>query len=66
MSDLYVIGAGGHGMVVAEIAQAMGLSIAGFIDDDPTKAEKQVLQWKVLGGMAQISPGSLSCSWDRE
>jgi len=37
MNSLYVIGAGGHGKVVYELALACGYSVEGFIDRDITK-----------------------------
>ena len=37
MSGLLVIGAGGHGLVVAEVAQALGRwDAVAFLDDDPS------------------------------
>ena len=33
-SDLYVVGAGGHGVVVAEIAELLGYQNIRFVDDD--------------------------------
>jgi len=57
MTGIYVLGAGGHGAVVAEIAQASGYSITGFADD---KAEQgtEVLAWRVLGGRAAVPDGA--------
>jgi UDP-N-acetylbacillosamine N-acetyltransferase len=37
-----VIGAGGHGRVVADLVRALGHSVAGFVDDDPAKADRSV------------------------
>lgn len=34
---IYLYGASGHGKVIAEIAKANGISIYGFIDDNPEK-----------------------------
>lgn len=34
-SSLYIFGAGGHGRVVAEIARAAGIRVAGFLDENP-------------------------------
>jgi sugar O-acyltransferase (sialic acid O-acetyltransferase NeuD family) len=41
-----IIGAGGHGMVVAESIEAMGEEVLGFYDDDQTK--KNCLDYPVL------------------
>lgn len=40
---LLILGAGGHGKVVAEIAQAKKWDVAGFVDDDPEKLGETVL-----------------------
>ena len=58
MKELYVLGAGGHGAVVAEIASLLGYEIAGFIDDDPRLAGQTVLNWKVLGGRDKLPRGA--------
>ncbi|MHB9035614.1 MAG: acetyltransferase [Armatimonadota bacterium] len=50
MRDFYVIGAGGHGAVVAEIISELGYRIAGFVDDDPALIGSKVLDWEVIGG----------------
>jgi len=57
MKPIYVIGAGGHGAVVAEVAEAAGLEVAGFIDDVQNKGA-EVLRWKVLGGRESIPRGA--------
>ena len=41
-----VYGASGHGKVVADILQACGVELQGFVDDDPNAAGKGV---KILG-----------------
>lgn len=46
--QLFVYGASGHGKVVADILQACGLDVAGFIDDDPLK-RGEVFGLRVLG-----------------
>jgi UDP-N-acetylbacillosamine N-acetyltransferase len=58
MTPLYIIGAGGHGAVVAEVAAALGYSIAGFIDDDPAKRGLAVLDWTVVGGRDILPAGA--------
>tara|TARA_R110002049_G_scaffold27321_2_gene94041 strand:- start:126500 stop:127174 length:675 start_codon:yes stop_codon:yes gene_type:complete len=35
-SPVFVIGAGGHGKVVAQILREMGADVAGMMDDDPS------------------------------
>lgn len=57
MSQLYIIGAGGHGAVVAEIAEALDLPIAGFIDDDPSLKGQRVLDLPVIGNCKYIPKG---------
>ncbi|WP_256013249.1 acetyltransferase [Desertivirga xinjiangensis] len=42
---MYIIGAGGHGKVVAELAELNGKTIKGFIDDDSSR--NTVLSYKV-------------------
>ena len=51
---LYVFGAGGHGRVVAEAAQATR-HVHGFLDDDPNKIGKYVRGVRVFGGISQLS-----------
>ena len=38
--SLLIYGAGGHGLVIAEAARAAGMSVEGFIDDDPPDAAR--------------------------
>ena len=57
MNALYVYGAGGHGTVVAEIADLLGLRVAGFVDDDCRLIGRGVLQWYVLGGKECVPGG---------
>ena len=45
-----IIGAGGHGMVVAETIEAMGEEVLGFFDDDQTK--KNCLDYPVLNSQS--------------
>jgi sugar O-acyltransferase (sialic acid O-acetyltransferase NeuD family) len=52
-----VFGAGGHGRVVAEVVQAMGLAVEGFVDDGVPAGER-VLGLPVLGTSAWLSQQS--------
>jgi sugar O-acyltransferase (sialic acid O-acetyltransferase NeuD family) len=58
MYDIYVIGAGGHGVVVSEIASLAGYRVVGFIDDDPSLRGRRILQWEVLGALDAIPDGA--------
>lgn len=49
-----IIGAGGHGKVIADIVLHSGDSVLGFLDDDPQK--KEILGFPVLG---------LAADWER-
>ncbi len=60
MSELYIIGAGGHGVVVAELAALLGYHIAGFIDADHARHGTQVLHWPVLGGYDALPAGAVA------
>lgn len=50
MSDLIVIGGGGHAKVIIDIAVAQGYKVLGFLDDNP-KAEK-LLGYDKLGAVS--------------
>lgn len=58
MSDIVILGAGGHGAVVLEIAQCAGFTVAGFADDDPQLAGASVLGYPVLGGRDILRAGA--------
>ncbi|MEX2672830.1 MAG: acetyltransferase [Phycisphaeraceae bacterium] len=45
---LLIYGAGGHGLVVAESAEAAGWTIAGFLDDE-LPLETPIGAWQVIG-----------------
>lgn len=58
--NLMIIGAGGHGQVVADIFLAQqkrgqsGVTLVGFVDDDPTLHHTLVLGLPVLGAIADL------------
>lgn len=58
MSEIFIIGAGGHGSVVAETASLLGYTISGFIDDNPEFIGAKVLDWNVLGDCSLIPDGA--------
>ena len=49
MSGILVLGAGGHGKVVADILLASGIDVFGFLDDNPSAHGTQILGLPVLG-----------------
>jgi len=53
-SRLVILGAGGHGKVVAETALSAGFEIIGFLDDNRDKHRKKILGIPVLGGTELI------------
>lgn len=50
VADLLVIGAGGHGRVVASVAEASGRRVVGFVDDDASLVGRSIDGIPVLGG----------------
>jgi sugar O-acyltransferase (sialic acid O-acetyltransferase NeuD family) len=48
-SRVYIFGAGAHGRVVADILLSTGVSVAGFIDENPSLQGDQVAGLPVLG-----------------
>ncbi len=59
---IYIYGAGGHGKVVADSLQVMGLTVAGFLDDSPRRTGL------MLSGIPVISTDKLldTCEDRRE
>lgn len=58
---LIILGAGGHGRVVAESARTAGLDPIGFADDNPRLLHAVVLDLPVLGNTDHIEAGALPC-----
>ena len=52
MSGILVLGAGGHGKVVADILCCQGRTVRGFLDDDPATWGGTRLGLPVLGAIA--------------
>lgn len=50
--NIVIIGAGGHGKVIADMISRSGDNVAGFLDDGITAGNK-VLGFPVLGGIAK-------------
>lgn len=62
MSGILIIGAGGHGKVVADILLRQSIPVLGFLDDDPTIWGTSRLGLPVLGAInafLDYSPGGL-------
>ncbi|NLX02295.1 MAG: acetyltransferase [Syntrophomonadaceae bacterium] len=49
--SIVIIGAGGHGKVIASTAQEAGLVVEAFYDDDPKKHGNTILGVPVIGGL---------------
>ena len=59
---LIIIGAGGHGHVVADLARAAGFNVAGFLDTDAVRHHTQIDGCPVLGNdtyLNDIPPGTI-------
>jgi UDP-N-acetylbacillosamine N-acetyltransferase len=46
---LLVLGAGGHGKVVADVGRSAGLTLLGFVDDDPSRDGSLIWGLPVIG-----------------
>src|SRR5690606_7276577 len=44
-----IIGAGGHGKVIADMMLHQGLQVMGFLDDNPLTIGQQILNLPILG-----------------
>ncbi len=63
MTGILVLGAGGHGKVVADALRCAGMPVMGFLDDDPEIWSAIRLGLPVLGGIAtyrQYMPNGLA------
>jgi len=58
---LVIIGAGGHGQVVADAALAAGFEVLGFLDDDRSLFGGKFLGMSVLGPIAAAHDMDASC-----
>jgi acetyltransferase EpsM len=56
---LYIYGAGGHGIVVAELTIDSGNKPVGFLDDDQAKWGTRLLGIPVIGGLDVLKDGDL-------
>ncbi len=54
---LHILGASGHGAVVADIAMALGYQEIVFCDDDPAKLGQTILDCPVIGDRHAIPQG---------
>lgn len=53
---ILIIGAGGHGQVVADLVRQMhGYEVLGFLDDDPKLKNREFHGYRVLGPFAEIA-----------
>ena len=61
LKNLFILGAGGHGKVLADLVQQTpGFRLAGLLDDDPAKIGTLVLGSPVLGPIRQLERLSAS------
>lgn len=56
-----ILGAGGHGRVVAETARVAGLDLLGFIDEDPALRASAPLGLPVLGSTTAVEQRHIDC-----
>jgi UDP-N-acetylbacillosamine N-acetyltransferase len=55
---LYILGASGHGAVIADIAMALGYRDIVFCDDDSTKAGQSILECPIIGDRDAMPRGA--------
>ena len=58
---LVIIGAGGHGQVVADAAIGAGFEVLGFLDDDHSLFGRQFLGVRVLGPIEAVHDMDANC-----
>lgn len=58
---LVIIGASGHGKVIADIALRNGYEIVGFLDDND--ALEEIVGFPVLGGVSEIPRYQMECEF---
>tara|TARA_R110000787_G_scaffold89306_4_gene189152 strand:- start:7653 stop:8291 length:639 start_codon:yes stop_codon:yes gene_type:complete len=51
---LVIVGAGGHGKVIADCLRAAGKTITGFVDNDPMRHGERVMGISVLGSDTEL------------
>lgn len=61
MVSIAIIGAGGHGKVVAEIASLSGYSSIAFVDDNASTI-KTVGSWPVHADLSDVQPDTIFCA----
>lgn len=54
VSEIFIIGAGGHAKVILSMAQACGYTVAALLDDAPEKIGTQVLGVPVTGALTVL------------
>ena len=59
MTKIVIVGAGGHGKVLADALMAGGRSVHGFVDNNSSLYGSHVLGLRVLGGDEAVEPGWL-------
>ncbi|MDO8607465.1 MAG: acetyltransferase [Phaeospirillum sp.] len=59
MSKIVIVGAGGHGKVLADTLMAGGKVVSGFLDSDPSLHGCHVMGLRVLGDDDAAQPGWL-------
>ena len=57
-NQLYILGASGHGKVVADIAVTLGYREIVFCDDDPAKEGQMILGYPIIGDRHAVPRGA--------